>query len=105
FFSRFPFAFPRPVGENTPVPRYFSQEFAMKKTSRRGFLKASAAASGALAVSNLTANAFPGGNDLIRVGLVGCGGRGSGAVEQNLRADSNCKLFAVGDAFRDRAEG
>lgn len=77
----------------------------MKKTSRRGFLKASAAASSALAVSQMTAQAFHGGNDLIRVGLVGCGGRGSGAVEQNLRADNNCKLVAVGDAFRDRAEG
>ena len=41
---------------------------------------------------------------MIRVGIVGCGGRGSGAIEQNLRADANCKLVAVGDAFRDRAD-
>lgn len=77
----------------------------MKKTTRRSFLKASAAAGTVLAATDLAANAFPGSNDLIRVGLVGCGGRGSGAVEQNLRADNNCKLVAVGDAFRDRAEG
>jgi len=51
------------------------------------------------------ANVHAGGNDQIKVGLVGCGGRGSGAIEQNLRGDSNCKLVAVGDAFRDRAEG
>jgi len=77
----------------------------MQKSSRRRFLKASAAAGSVLAAGNISANAFPGGNDLVRVGVVGCGGRGSGAVEQNLRADSNCKLVAVGDAFRDRAEG
>ncbi len=77
----------------------------MKSSSRRDFLKTSAVAGGVLAVNHL-ANAYPDGNDsLVRVGLVGCGGRGSGAVEQNLRADSNCKLVAVGDAFRDRAEG
>lgn len=76
----------------------------MKRSSRRDFLKTSAVAGSALAATQF-ANAFPGGNDLIRVGLVGCGGRGSGAIEQNLRADNNCKLVAVGDAFRDRADG
>lgn len=77
----------------------------MKNSSRRDFLKASALAGGALAVNNIAANAFQGGNDLVKVGLVGCGGRGSGAIAQNLSADSNCKLVAVGDTFRDRAEG
>src|SRR4051794_14600140 len=77
----------------------------MKNSSRRDFLKTSAIAGGALAVNNIAANAFQGGNDLIKVGLVGCGGRGTGAVTQNLTADSNCKLVAVGDTFRDRAEG
>lgn len=77
----------------------------MQRSSRRSFLKTSAVAGGALAAQNLVgANAFAGGNDIIKVGLIGCGGRGSGAVEQNLRADPNCKLVAVGDAFRDRAD-
>jgi predicted dehydrogenase len=39
----------------------------------------------------------------IRVGLVGCGNRGTGAAEQCLRADNNVTLVAVADTFRDRA--
>jgi myo-inositol 2-dehydrogenase/D-chiro-inositol 1-dehydrogenase len=76
-------------------------------TTRRDFLKTSAIAGGALAVdlsllSNIHAQQ---GNDIIRVGLIGCGGRGSGAVEQCLRADAGARLVAVGDAFRPRATG
>jgi len=36
--------------------------------------------------------------------LVGCGGRGSGAAEQALKADSGTKLVAVADAFQDRID-
>ncbi len=67
--------------------------------SRRHFLKTSAAA--ALTVA---ANAHAGGNDLLKIGLVGCGGRGTGAAGQALRADSNVKLWAMADAFSDRLE-
>jgi predicted dehydrogenase len=42
------------------------------------------------------------GNDTLRVGLIGCGGRGTGAASQALRADRNVRLTAMGDAFRDR---
>ena len=70
----------------------------MKNSSRRDFLKTSAVAGGALAINNIAANAFQGGNDLVKVGLVGCGGRGTGAVTQNLNADSNCKLVAVAES-------
>jgi len=72
-------------------------------TSRREFLKTSALASGALAASVLSNAHAQQGSDTIRVGLVGCGGRGSGAVEQCLRADNNVRLVAVADTFRDRA--
>jgi predicted dehydrogenase len=44
------------------------------------------------------------GSDEIRVGLIGCGGRGSGAADQVLRAAPNVKLVAMGDAFRDRLD-
>jgi myo-inositol 2-dehydrogenase / D-chiro-inositol 1-dehydrogenase len=73
--------------------------------SRRDFLKTSAVAGGVLAANwGLVANAHAQGtNETIKVGLVGCGGRGSGAVEQNLRADSNIKLVAVADVFQDKA--
>jgi predicted dehydrogenase len=76
------------------------------ETSRRDFLKSSAVAGGVLAanLSVLTNAHAQQNNDAIRVGLVGCGGRGSGAIQQCLQADSNTRLVAVADAFRDRAD-
>jgi predicted dehydrogenase len=44
------------------------------------------------------------GSDLLRIGLIGCGGRGTGAAAQALRADPNVKLTAMGDAFEDRLQ-
>jgi predicted dehydrogenase len=41
-------------------------------------------------------------NDVIRVGLVGCGSRGTSAAVQALRADKGNRLVAIGDAFEDR---
>jgi predicted dehydrogenase len=41
---------------------------------------------------------------LLKVGLIGCGGRGTGAAEQALNADPNVKLVAMGDAFSDRLQ-
>ncbi len=76
-------------------------------TSRREFLKSSGAAvSGALAAPFiLTGSSFaqsPG--ETLRVGLVGCGGRGSGAAAQALNGDKNVLLTAVGDAFEDQLQ-
>jgi predicted dehydrogenase len=45
-----------------------------------------------------------GGGDVLRVGLIGCGGRGTGAASQALQADQNVKLVAMGDAFQDRMQ-
>ncbi len=73
----------------------------MTTSSRRSFLKTSAAAAATLSVA---ANAHAAGGDQLRVGLVGCGGRGTGAASQALRADNNVKLWAMSDAFRDRLE-
>src|SRR5262245_33003184 len=74
--------------------------------SRRDFLKASAVAGGALAANlSLLSGVHAGSSDVIRVGLVGCGGRGSGAIEQCIRGGRNVKVTALADAFRDRAEG
>ena len=74
--------------------------------SRRDFVKTSA---GLLATASLTgpgvfAQAAPPREGSLRVGLVGCGGRGTGAAAQALQADSNVKLVAMGDAFEDRLE-
>jgi len=68
--------------------------------SRRVFLK-TAAASGTMAVIS---NAHAAGSDVLRVGLIGCGDRGTGAAAQALGADSNVKLVAMADAFKDRLE-
>ena len=72
--------------------------------SRRDFFK-TAAVGGAVAA----AMAFPGGahaaaDDTLKVGLVGCGGRGTGAAIEALQADPNVKLVAMGDAFDDRLQ-
>ena len=68
-------------------------------SSRRDFLKTAAA--GAAVVSNLSLApaVHAAGSDQIRVGLVGCGGRGSGAVENVLSAAPGVQIVAVGDVF------
>lgn len=40
----------------------------------------------------------------LKVGLIGCGGRGTGAAAQALEADPNVILYAMGDTFEDRLE-
>jgi predicted dehydrogenase len=75
--------------------------------SRRRFLNQSAAALAAGSViTSQAANqrVHAAGSDLIRIGLVGCGGRGSGAARQALYADTNTQLVAVADAFEDRLD-
>lgn len=42
---------------------------------------------------------------ILKVGLIGCGGRGTGAASQALHADPNVVLTAMGDVFEDRLEG
>ncbi len=69
--------------------------------TRRDFLKSSAAAAGALATHDAVAQDTSN-SRLLRIGLIGCGGRGTGAASQALAADSNVKLVAMGDAFADR---
>ncbi len=76
-------------------------------TTRRDFLKAStvaasAAVSGALGISR---NVFAAGSDIIRVGMIGCGGRNAGAAVQALTADSGARLVAMCDIFVDRVKG
>jgi predicted dehydrogenase len=73
--------------------------------SRRDFLKTSAAVAGAtLAGGLIVPQVHAAGGDVLKVGLVGCGGRGTGAAMQAIRADKNTRLVALGDAFPDRLE-
>ncbi len=72
-------------------------------SNRRTFLMHTATAATVAAASlEIGRNAYAGASDQIKVGLVGCGGRGTGAAEQALTADSNSKLVAMGDVFADR---
>jgi predicted dehydrogenase len=48
--------------------------------------------------------AYAAGSDEIRVGLIGCGGRGTGAVDNVLSAAKGVRLVAMGDLFKDRLQ-
>ncbi len=77
------------------------------ETSRRNFIKTSAtAAAGFAAVSQLAtpAGAYAAGGETLKIGLIGCGGRGSGAASQALKTEGNVKLVAMADMFSDRLE-
>lgn len=69
--------------------------------SRRDFLKTSVALGGSAALLPLARSAHAAGDDAIKVGLIGCGGRGSGAALQALSADKGAKLVAMADIFDD----
>lgn len=75
-------------------------------TSRRDFVKNSTLLAGGLLAAPLFSNAnyFSGSDNVIKVALVGCGGRGTGAALQALLSKQNVKLVAMADAFRDRLD-
>ncbi len=80
-------------------------------SNRRDFLKTTAAVGGVAMAGNLAVGAFAGGNDIIKVGLVGCGGRGMGAVKDILNAEfkisgesPKLEIVAVADAFKEKSE-
>ncbi|MBI3839160.1 MAG: Gfo/Idh/MocA family oxidoreductase [Planctomycetia bacterium] len=83
-------------------------ELTSAPPSRREFLKNSTAAvvGGAMGANLLLSrSAHAAGGDAMKIGLIGCGGRGTGAVGNAFAADSNIKLTALADAFDDRLQG
>ncbi len=79
------------------------------RSSRRDFLKTSgAAAVGSALAGSMTfvrkASAAYSGGDILKVGLIGCGGRGSGAAAQALSTGDDVVLTAMGDVFEDRVQ-
>ena len=77
------------------------------RTTRRDFLKGSAVAVVGGAVASRLGEVpavYAAGSDEIRVGLIGCGGRGTGASEDALKAAPGVKLVAMGDVFRDKID-
>jgi predicted dehydrogenase len=76
--------------------------------SRREFLKVSTvAAAGAAAFGGLSLAriAHAAGGDTVKIALIGCGGRGTGAAVNALSTKANVKLVAMADAFKDSLEG
>ena len=70
-------------------------------TTRRDFLKTTAVAAGSLA---LAANVHAAGDDTIKVGIVGCGGRGSGAAGNVLHSAKGVTIVALGDIFQEKVD-
>ena len=98
----------RPANQPASRPANQPANQPEPNSTRRQFIKASASAAVA---SGVTAGVlgFPrgvhaAGDDLLRVGLIGCGGRGTGAARQALEADDRVKLVAMGDVFEDRLQ-
>ncbi|MEO8498797.1 MAG: Gfo/Idh/MocA family oxidoreductase, partial [Planctomycetota bacterium] len=77
------------------------------QASRRDFLKNSSTAivAGSLAAT-LGANraVHASGSDVLKVGLIGCGGRGTGAAQNAMHAEANVELTAMADAFPDQLQ-
>jgi len=78
---------------------------------RRRFLQMTAASGAGLGLAQATPSAsaspvtvYAGGGDTLKIALVGCGGRGTGAAMNALAADPNVKLVAVADVFEDLAQ-
>src|SRR5439155_22902080 len=76
--------------------------------TRRDFLKTtSAAVAGVSALGGLSLErgAFAAGSDTLKLALIGCGRRGSGAADQALNTEGPFELVAVDEPFKDRLEG
>jgi len=74
-------------------------------SSRREFLKTTGALAAASAVNlPIIGQAADLTKDRIKVGFIGCGGRGTGAASQALQGDSNIELWAMGDVFGDKID-
>lgn len=76
-----------------------------KALSRRTFLTTTAAAGAASTLLNTGNFAHAQGSTKIKVGLIGCGGRGTGAAANCISSSPNVEIYAMGDAFKDRLDG
>jgi myo-inositol 2-dehydrogenase/D-chiro-inositol 1-dehydrogenase len=87
---------------NTP-----EQTRAESRLNRRDFLRTtSAAVAGASVLGGLSVerSAFAASSDTLKLALIGCGGRGSGAAAQALSTEGPVKLVAMADAFKDNLD-
>lgn len=76
-----------------------------KTSSRRKFIAGTATATAAASTLPVELYAQVAGSDSVKVGMIGCGGRNSGAIIQNLKANDSAQLFAIAEAFADKIDG
>src|SRR5436190_16969007 len=84
----------------TPAPASVTRR-SFLQTSTKAF--AAGAIAGAIPIERIALGASP--SDTLRIALVGCGGRGSGAADQALKTGPGVKLVAMADVFKDRLDG
>ncbi|MGC8886604.1 MAG: Gfo/Idh/MocA family protein [Verrucomicrobiia bacterium] len=81
------------------------EQYTSAKESRRGFLKTSAKLVAAAAVANSTLPfVHAAENNTIKIALIGCGGRGTGATGQALSTKGPTVLWAMADVFEHRLQ-
>lgn len=75
-------------------------------TARRSFLKGTALATAVAGASPefFSRSVHAAGSDILKVGIVGCGGRGRGAAKDAMDADSGCRLTAIGEVDDSRLD-
>jgi myo-inositol 2-dehydrogenase/D-chiro-inositol 1-dehydrogenase len=79
-----------------------TQKSASPELSRRSFLKTTTTLA---AAASLSPGVFASNDETLKLALIGCGGRGSGACGQALSTSGPVKLIAMADAFKDRLDG
>ena len=80
------------------------RQFVGKSSWLAGGAVISASLAGCATSPSAAPVAYAGGSDTLKLAVVGCGGRGTGAAKQALKADAGVELVAVADAFGDRAD-
>src|SRR5690606_8544544 len=89
------------------TPRNSREDSSMargkSKLTRRDFVRTAAAATAvASTLPRFTWGAAP--DKPLKIGLIGCGGRGTGAAHNAMAADPNVKVVALADIAKDRLE-
>ena len=74
------------------------------QNNRRNFIKTSGAVAGATAFAPRISGAFAGASEEVKVGLVGCGGKGTSDIRQILSVGGSVKLWAMGDAIENNVQ-
>jgi len=78
-----------------------AQKTRTENSSSNSTIDAASAAAAAAATLSVARSAHAAGSDLVRIALIGCGGRGTGAATEALKTKANVKLVAMADAFQD----